>query len=98
MTSQSTPAVGTIDDTARYWVLVHGGKIHPVDWDDGERLLSLSAAVRSGSALPQPFTFCPRGTSAANDGVTVYVRPDEPLQLITAYEQVRKPKQSTWFG
>lgn len=70
----------------RYWLLVHGGEVHAVTWDVGEQLLALSAQVCSGVAESQPFTFLPRG-AAQGATVTLTVRADQPLDLITAYPE-----------
>ena len=98
MTSRTSAGFTTIDDPNRYWLLVNAGIIHHIGWDDGERLLRLCASVRSGLSLPQSFTFLPRGKSLARDRVTVQVRPDEPIELITEYEHAGQPRQSNWFG
>ena len=98
MTSRTATKAPSGHPTARYWVLVHAGKIHRLNWNDGERLLSLSTAVLAGLSKPQAFTFLPRGTRSITESVTVFLRPDEPIELITEYEHTGKVTQSHWFG
>jgi hypothetical protein len=98
MTSQIAPEWRAAQDRSRYWLLVHAGETHSVSWDDGERLLSLAAAVRRGKSKPQPFSFVPRGSSSSGEAITVFVRPDEPIELLMEYDDAVAPKQSHWFG
>ena len=95
---QTDTGIHADTDTSRYWLLVHAGKIHHVTWNDGERLLSLSTAVRAGLSEPQAFTFQPRGTRSVSESITLFLRPDEPIDLITEYEHAGKSTQSHWFG
>jgi hypothetical protein len=81
---------------ARSWTLVHDDLLYPMSWDDVERLLSLSSQVRMSAAEPQPFTFRPRGESSTSP-VTIFVAPDDPLELITA-EDRNPARHSHWFG
>ena len=69
-----------------------------MNWNDGERLLSLSSAVRAGLSTPQAFTFQPRGTHSLGESITLFLRPDDPIELITEYEHATKCAQSHWFG
>jgi hypothetical protein len=98
MTSRTATGIRADNDTSRYWLLVHAGKVHHVNWNDGERLLSLSTAVLAGVSEPQTFTFLPRGASTGSDSVTLFLRPDEPIDLITEYEHASGAMQSHWFG
>ena len=98
MTSRTEPEYRTAEDTSRYWLLVHATKIHQMNWDDGERLLGLSTAVLAGVSRPQAFAFQPRGTSSSGAIVTLFLRPDEPIELITEYEHAHGTTQSHWFG
>ena len=98
MTSRTEQGFRTVEDASRYWLLVHASKIHPMNWADGERLLSLSTAVLAGESQPQAFAFQPRGTSSSAERVTLFLRPDEPIELITEHEPARGTTQSHWFG
>jgi hypothetical protein len=98
MTSRTATKAPSGRSTARYWVLVHAGKIHRLNWNDGERLLTLSTAVLAGLSEPQGFTFLPRGSASLGEGVTIFLRPDEPIELITEYEPAGIATQSHWFG
>ena len=98
MNSRTATQAATGHSTARYWVLVHAGKIHHLNWNDGERLLTLSTEVLAGLSEPRGFTFLPRGSSSPEEGVTIFLRPDEPIELITEYEPAEQATQSHWFG
>ena len=67
---------------SRFWWLIHGSDIHPVTWKVGEQILALSSAVCEGAIPPRDFTFSPR--RAAAEDVTISIRPDQPLDLISA--------------
>lgn len=82
----------------RYWLLVHALQKYRLDWDDGERLLALSSAVRTGRLDPQPFTFHPRRGSADSAPVTLLVTPDDPFELLTEYDAAAPEEASHWFG
>ncbi len=78
----------------RHWLLIHDGATHPVEWEDGERLLELSSAIRRGDDDEQDYTFVPRGRESSNESVTIRIRADVPLELLVQYDQ----HESHWFG
>jgi hypothetical protein len=98
MIPKVSPIITAGNDGSRYWLLVHDGQVNSIDWIDGERLLSLSAEVRLGRSKPQKFTFCPRGAASGHDGVTLFVGPDTPIELLNQYERAAGPELSHWFG
>jgi hypothetical protein len=85
-------------DRERYWSLIHEGRVYSVNWDDGERLLALSSAVRCGEAIPQEFVFHARGSSPDSAAISVFVGSNETLELLTELEAGRPVRQSHWFG
>lgn len=84
-------------ESARYWLLIHAAEKHCIEWDDGERLLVLSSAVCDGRQEPQSFSFVPRGSADAKP-VTVFVSPNDPIELLTEYEPNAVLPPSHWFG
>lgn len=97
--SSSTPhPFETGIDRSRYWSLVHDGQIDLLDWDDGERLLALSSAVRSGVELAQSVHFRRHGAQPGDETIVIYVGPNSSLELLTEYGDQPTPRQSRWFG
>ncbi|MES2170042.1 MAG: hypothetical protein V4479_04885 [Actinomycetota bacterium] len=87
------PAHPIFVNPTRHWLLVHDGTTHQLEWDDGERLLALTADVRGGGLAPRPFSFTPRG-SVDGQTVTVFVDVTSSLELLTQYDAA----ESHWFG
>ena len=98
MSKQTAGCVKGISHMTRYWSLVHSGAVHAVSWDDGERLLALSTAVRLGKEPAQEFRFCPRGFGDRESRVTLFVGPDSLFELLTEYDIAPPARQSHWFG
>jgi hypothetical protein len=82
----------------RSWLLVHGPDQYCLEWDDGERLLALSSAIRASRLEPQDFTFVPRDSAKTPDRVTLFVTGDDPFELLTQYDSVAHEQASHWFG
>jgi hypothetical protein len=95
--SLSTP-LRTGIDPSRYWSLIHKGQVYAVDWDDGERLLALSAAVRAGTQPAQEFHCRLHGDAPVREAIAVFVAPETQLELLTESDHSRRPRQSHWFG
>lgn len=95
--SLSTP-LRTRIDPSRYWSLIHRGQVYAVDWDDGERLLALSAAVRAGTQPAQNFHCRLHGVDPGRESIAVFVAPETQLELLTERDHSWRPQQSHWFG
>lgn len=78
--------------------MVHRGKTCAMEWDDGERLMRLCHDVLYRIALPQSFTFIPRGSAAPGKAVTIFVTVDDPIELITNCPLKPRISVSRWFG
>ena len=98
MVQASPPIDAVATARSRYWLVVHDGKIHPIDWADGERLLTLSSEIRMGRSASQAFSFQPRGSVASSELVTLQLTPDTPIQLLTQSARTRQRNLSHWFG
>lgn len=94
--SSSLSAFVTGIDPTRYWSLVFDGRVVPLSWDDGERLMALSAAIRAGDEPAQEFR-CLRH-EAQHKPLMIMVTPETLFELITEYDHTEPPAQSHWFG
>lgn len=80
--------------TLRHWLLVCGGQSFALDWDDGERLLSLASEIRRGTVSARSFAFTPHGAAPSDPSVTIFVDADQSFELLTQYNA----EASHWFG